>query len=424
MSARRLVRSPILRLACALPWLVSCGNDDGASAGIDACGAASSGREAAPGVHARKIIFTVSNYRDATALCAFEPAQGALREVAVARPDSNDWLVLRDATDSSLLVVERFSGKLRKPTRITRYEPSLSQIVGEGGAFPGNVQDLLVTRAGKLLSVGFDDAGVSLGEPGLARGGVSLRASAPVAGLPSPTSNPDAQFSLALEAQGRTFVLTVGYDIAGASGPKQALVHLLSRDLAKVESSVPVKDPVSGVTCLNASARIKVSASEAVVACNAQYGDAPPSASAVQDVAVFRVALAGGKPTFSALASARTDSVSRFIVGGMSADGAWALVREVGWKPNAALVERWLPARESGGVPRPAAASYGGEFAWHASTKSYVFACARDAKAACKAKTFVVVPEAALFTGVGKREFGVPHLGNFVGFEAPLFHAR
>lgn len=214
--------------------------------------------------------------------------QQSVRILMSLDPESRDPLLFRDTQSANHLLVERFSGRQARPSRLTWFAESGDRL-GQRGDWPQNVYSISLSAPDAAIITGFDSGVVqqvgwkteSFAQPNSA----ALNLSDDGSVRPIHVLNRGAWVA----------VIDNGYDLVRFAA-KDARIYSfkLSNGLEQKTSSV-IRDAQTGRACLNAFQSFSLSRSRVLLSCNPQYFG-PASG---QSVSVFDVSLddAGGTST-------------------------------------------------------------------------------------------------------------------------------
>jgi hypothetical protein len=226
---------------------------------------------------------------------------GQYRIVSTLAPDSRDPLLFNDQSTGQKILVERFSGRLARPSRATFYDAQGNWIAQQGD-WPQNVANIHRLSETQGLLVGFDFA--ELRE--FQWSSEQLRLNGVLSGAPimSGKSNP----SLILRRGQWTGLLDGGFDLVQFKS-RTAVVNLyVGNNALESPSEFAIVDQDTGVACLNAFQTLKLTASQALVSCNPQYFG-PVSG---ESVAVFFIEIdSSGKVSSRLLLKRNADDIQR-----------------------------------------------------------------------------------------------------------------
>lgn len=245
-----------------------------------------------------------------------EVRQQKTRIVQSLEPDSRDPLLFRDSLLGLHILVERFSGRQSRPSRLTWFSAD-GQRKGQRGDWPENAYGINLAASGEALVAGFDF-------------GVLQKVAWQESQFASPQADPvklaggGGVHPVHILSRG-DFIAVVdsGFDLSTFKAV-DAKVFLKVKSSEKTAfDSFKMTDSNSGLSCLNAFQVMPISTSEVLISCNPQYFGAARG----ETVALFKIALGeSGELTMRALASFDGADVQRIDLLGMSAGGQRAFV--------------------------------------------------------------------------------------------------
>lgn len=214
----------------------------------------------------------------ANVLCQVKQSEGTL--VQALDPESRDPLLFFDEENSIQLLVERFSGRQSRQSRVSWFSMS-GERIGQRGDWPQNVYGINMLSNESAVVSGFDY-------------GVFQKVSRKAGTFAAPEG---AEFALSSEAQVRPVHLLTskswiaaidnGYDLISYR-PEEVKIYVVGNAQgAERRDAAPVKDIQTGVSCKNAFQAHALTRSRVLLSCNPQYFG--PSEG--QTVAVFDVSL-------------------------------------------------------------------------------------------------------------------------------------
>ncbi|NBO37249.1 hypothetical protein EBU99_01565 [bacterium] len=242
---------------------VSCREFSPGTPGLDAqpCGRAQS-----PDLNELNgLLWTAGTPTTANVVCGVRNGQWMV--VQTLDPDSRDPILWHDESSNLNLLVERFSGRQARATRVTGWNSEF-QMIGQRGDWPKNIYSALRMTHESLAITGFDEGvveGVSLGRENFAS------RTGPIAQSINNTLQ-DARAHPVLALRSGTWIaaLESGYDLVNFK-PTQVKAYVSSTVDEGKQTVQEIRDTSSQTTCVNAYQSILLSASNAIVSCNPQY---------------------------------------------------------------------------------------------------------------------------------------------------------
>lgn len=223
-------------------------------------------------------IWLAGSPTQANGLCEIRQQQPRL--LLALDPESRDPQLFNDQKSGRSVLVERFSGRQARPSRVTWFS-SQGEKLGQRGDWPQNVYGISLTDAGDALVTGFDF-------------GVLQRIQWQGAEFATPSSSElriDAGTSVhpihTLSEQNWFAVVDNGYDLTKYTALEAKVFVFRAGTNPVLTKTVELTDPQSGIKCRNAFQTLAISSSEVLVSCNPQYFG-PKSG---ETVAAFKVTL-------------------------------------------------------------------------------------------------------------------------------------
>jgi hypothetical protein len=257
-----------------IPVLTACSSSVRAPEEVGFCGG-SSGNSKVAG-----LSWLAGSPSQANVLCSIA-SQGNARVAFSLDPESRDPLLFRDNKSAVDLLVERFSGRQSRPSRITWFSFE-GEKRGQRGDWPRNVYGVNLLSPAEAVVTGFDEGEIQLvnwqSESFASPGATVASLSQEVVAHPVQTLANNGWFA----------VIDNGYDLVRYAA-KESKVFIFDKNKQRQPpvSEMGVTDPATGGTCLNAFQSLSISSSEILLSCNPQYFG--PAAG--NRVALFRVEL-------------------------------------------------------------------------------------------------------------------------------------
>ena len=212
-------------------------------------------------------------------LCQVQQSKASI--IYALEPESRDPVLFDDPQSSFQLLVERFSGRQSRPSRVTWFS-SGGERLGQRGDWPQNVYGISRLSTDNAIVAGFDFGVIQ-------QVGLNLQTFA------APKEKP---FSLSAEGPARPVHLLSndvwlaaidnGYDLIRFKPEVAMIFQVSSVNGLERRQATPVKDNRTGGTCENAFQAFALTKSSVLLSCNPQYFG--PAAG--QSVALFEVSLA------------------------------------------------------------------------------------------------------------------------------------
>ncbi len=214
----------------------------------------------------------------ANILCGIR--QQSVRILMSLDPESRDPILFRDTQSAYHLLVERFSGRQARPSRLTWFAES-GERLGQRGDWPQNVYGISLSAPDAAIVTGFDSGVVqqvgwkteSFAQPSSA----ALNLSDDGSVRPIHVLNRDSWLA----------VIDNGYDLVRFAAKDARIYSFKISDGMEQKSSAVIRDSQTGRACLNAFQSFSLSRSRVLLSCNPQYFG-PASG---QSVSVFDVSL-------------------------------------------------------------------------------------------------------------------------------------
>lgn len=195
-------------------------------------------------------------------------------------PDSRDPVLFREAQTALHILVERFSGRQARPSRVTWFSAA-GQKLGQRGDWLQNVYAIVPFSNAEAIVTGFDASSLQR---------VSLKSDQFAAPLGEPQivrESSDSRPIHSLVRNAKVAVIDNGYDLKRFQA---TVAKLTVSDFASTQPTgkpLAIEDSRTGRQCFNAFQALAVSPFEVVLSCNPQYFG-PNNG---QTVAVFKVSL-------------------------------------------------------------------------------------------------------------------------------------
>ncbi|MEY3903070.1 MAG: hypothetical protein RL189_2376 [Pseudomonadota bacterium] len=282
-------RPPLIKLLAAwmlLAFLLSCvrPNDTGAQENSLCGGSLESNR-------LEGLTWLAGSPTQNNILC--EIRQQKARIVQSLEPDSRDPILFQDSGLGFHILVERFSGRQSRPSRMTWFSAD-GQRKGQRGDWPENAYGISLSASDEALVAGFDF-------------GVLQKVAWQESQFASPQSEAvkldggSGVHPVHILSRGNFIaVIDNGFDLSTFKAI-DAKVFVRDQSSGKKDfDSFKIADSKTGLSCLNAFQSLAISAAEVLVSCNPQYFGAARG----EAVAVFKISLGeSGEVTMRTLAS-------------------------------------------------------------------------------------------------------------------------
>jgi hypothetical protein len=233
------------------------------------------------------------------------------RIVQSLEPDSRDPILFQDSSLGLHILVERFSGRQSRPSRMTWFSAD-GQRKGQRGDWPENAYGINLAASGEALVAGFDF-------------GVLQKVAWQEAQFASPQAEPvkvdggNGVHPVHILSRGNFIaVIDNGFNL---STFKAVDAKIFLRDQSSGTTgfdSFKIADSTAGVSCLNVFQSLAISSAEVLVSCNPQYFGAARG----ETVALFKISIAeSGELKMRTLVSFDGADVQRIDLLGLPAGG-------------------------------------------------------------------------------------------------------
>jgi hypothetical protein len=198
----------------------------------------------------------------ANVLCQVKRSAGRILQAL--DPESRDPLLFQDSQSSFQLLVERFSGRQSRPSRLTWFSAG-GERLGQRGDWPQNVYGISAISSETAVVAGFDFGVIQR---------VDWKAETfalPLENVFSLAQGSDVRPVHVLSAESWLAVIDNGYDLIRYTA-KDAMVYPVRQDNGFDEGdAVFVRDPRTNSSCRNAFQTYPLTRSRVLLSCNPQY---------------------------------------------------------------------------------------------------------------------------------------------------------